>query len=78
MIFEDLSIYGFKNVPISKAFDYDHMKQTMNKLAMWHAVTATIIDKVILNNGYLLGFRACSILVNIAIIPIIIIIDIFI
>lgn len=46
IIFEDISLYGFKNVDKRNGLDFEHMEMAFKKLAQWHAVSAQIISTV--------------------------------
>lgn len=46
-MFEDLSLYGFKNVNKSVGLDYEHLKLTMTKIAYYHAATAYLGQTVL-------------------------------
>lgn len=46
LIFEDLSIKGFKNADRKCGFDMAHFKLVMAKIAKWHAATAVLGEQV--------------------------------
>ena len=46
IVFEDLSILGYKNVDRRLGLDFDHYKRVLSKMAKWHAATAVLVNKV--------------------------------
>lgn len=49
LVFEDLTVNGYKNVNRTLGLDYDHLKLVLCKLAKWHAASAILVEEVILN-----------------------------
>lgn len=49
MIFEDICLTGYKNVSKATGLDYNHLKVALKKLAVWHAITASMILDVSLS-----------------------------
>lgn len=50
MAFEDLKIGNFINVNQAEGMDVAHLKLSLTTLAKWHATTAVLLLKVVVQN----------------------------